>query len=178
MKVIREIASLGKPIFFHSGILWDGNVSSRYNRPLNWEDLLLVPDLKFSMGHCSWPWHDECIALYGKFLNSRKRGLSTAEMFFDITPGTPAIYREDLLYKLFKIGYDVENNVMFGSDGRAHHYPESIKRYLEKDQEILSKLGVGEDVWQKIYCDNLMRFLGIQKTAENKAQKENVTSGW
>ncbi len=178
MKVIREIASLGKPIFFHSGILWDGAVSSRYNRPLNWEDLLMVPNLKFSLGHCSWPWIDECIALYGKFLNSRKRELTTAEMFFDITPGTPAIYREELLYKLFKIGYDVNDNIMFGSDGRTHNYPLGIKSYLEMDGKILDKLEIGEDVRQKIYCDNLMRFLGLKEVNKPKEAYENVTSGW
>ena len=178
MRVIEEIASLKKPIFFHSGILWDGSVSSRYNRPLNWEDLLTVPDLKFSMGHCSWPWHDECIALYGKFLNSRKLELTTAEMFFDITPGTPAIYREELLYKLFKIGYDVADNVMFGSDARTHNYPIGVKSYLEKDNEILDKLGIGEDVKQKIYCDNLMRFLGLKEKDAVNSGSGNVTSGW
>ena len=30
MKVWREIAKLNKPIIFHSGILWDGKVSSAY----------------------------------------------------------------------------------------------------------------------------------------------------
>lgn len=28
-------------------------------------------------------------------------------MFLDLTPGTPEIYRRDLLTKLFTIGYDV-----------------------------------------------------------------------
>ena len=65
MDVLREIASLDKPVFFHSGILWDGKVSSNYNRPLNWEALIDIEGLRFSMGHCSWPWIDECIAMYG-----------------------------------------------------------------------------------------------------------------
>ena len=53
-KLLKKIAVSGKPVFFHSGILWDGNVSSVYNRPLNWEELVKIKGLKFSMGHCSW----------------------------------------------------------------------------------------------------------------------------
>ncbi|MBE5819081.1 MAG: hypothetical protein E7312_08525, partial [Clostridiales bacterium] len=139
MQVVRHIASLNKPIIFHTGILWDGNVSSNYNRPLNWEALLDVEGLKFSLGHCSWPWIDECIALYGKFLNSG-RG---AEMFFDITPGTPKIYREELLTKLYTIGYNVGDNIMFGSDCSAQCYrSEWVSDWLETDGKILDKLGV------------------------------------
>ena len=63
MEALGVIAKLGKPVFFHSGILWNGAVSSVYNKPVNWEALLEIPNLRFSMGHCSWPWHDECIAL-------------------------------------------------------------------------------------------------------------------
>ena len=73
MDLLNVIASLDKPVIFHSGILWDGNVSSKYNKPINWEALLDIPNLRFSMGHCSWPWIDECIALYGKFLNAYSR---------------------------------------------------------------------------------------------------------
>ena len=115
MAVLRAIAAAGKPVFFHSGILWDGQVSSAYNRPLNWEALLKIEGLRFSMGHCSWPWIDECVAMYGKFLNALSMG-HAAEMFFDITPGTPEIYRRELLTKLYTLGYDVGDNVMFGTD--------------------------------------------------------------
>ena len=102
LEILREIAKLNKPVIFHSGILWDGTVSSNYNRPLNWESLIDIEGLRFSMGHCSWPWIDECIAMYGKFLNALSRK-NTAEMFLDITPGTPEIYRKELLTKLFTI---------------------------------------------------------------------------
>ena len=88
MALLRKIASLNVPVIFHTGILWDGNVSSSYNRPINWEALIEIEGIRFSMGHCSWPWIDECIALYGKFLNAKTQGRNV-EMFFDITPGTP-----------------------------------------------------------------------------------------
>lgn len=160
LKVLREIASLGVPVFFHSGILWDGRVSSSYNRPINWEALISIKGLRFSMGHCSWPWIDECIALYGKFLNSLLNG-DTAEMFFDITPGTPDIYREELLTKLFTIGYDVGDNIMFGTDAFSDNYSSSwAKKWLKTDKEIMDKLGVSLACREKLYHKNIMRFLG------------------
>lgn len=160
--VLKEIASLNKPVIFHTGILWDGQVSSNYNRPINWESLLNIKGLRFSMGHCSWPWIDECIALYGKFLNAlRYNGDNNAEMFFDITPGTPEIYREELLTKLFTIGYDVSNNILFGTDASAHEYSDSwAKNWLDIDRNIMDKLGFSKENREKLYYENLLRFLG------------------
>ena len=169
MQVVRHIASRNKPIIFHTGILWDGNVSSQYNRPLNWEALLDVENLKFSLGHCSWPWIDECIALYGKFLNSG-RG---AEMFFDSTPGTPKIYRKELITKLYTIGYDVGNNVIFGSDCSAQSYRnEWVSDWLKTDIAILDELGVSLENRNKLYHDNLLRFLG--KTNDSHVKEAPV----
>lgn len=166
--VLKEIARLGKPVFFHSGILWDGAVSSKYNRPLNWEELLHIEGLRFSMGHCSWPWVDECIALYGKFLNTLNRS-KTAEMFFDITPGTPPIYRKELLTKLYTIGYDVGDNVFFGTDGNASDYRNAwTDEWLARDRVILDELGVSLENRQKLYADNLMRFLGVTESTREK----------
>lgn len=160
IKVLEEIAKTGKPIIFHSGILWDGKVSSSYNRPLNWEALLRIKGLRFSMGHCSWPWIDECIAMYGKFLNALLVD-DAAEMFFDITPGTPQIYREELLTKLYTIGYDVGNNILFGTDSNANGYSSNwTKGWLETDNAIMDKLGVSQKNRERLYHDNLMRFLG------------------
>ncbi|MBQ3038332.1 MAG: amidohydrolase family protein [Clostridia bacterium] len=167
MKVLREIASLNKPVFFHSGILWDAKVSSEFNRPLNWEALMDIEGLRFSMGHCSWPWIDECIAMYGKFLNSLTRR-NTAEMFFDITPGTPEIYREELITKLFNIGYDVGDNIMFGTDAEAHRYNSNwAEQWLDADRKILDRLGVSKKFREKLYHDNLMRFLGKADGVKN-----------
>lgn len=161
IEVLKKIAKLNKPVFFHSGILWDGKVSSNYNRPLNWEALLEIEGLRFSMGHCSWPWIDECIAMYGKFLNSLNMSDKCAEMFFDMTPGTPEIYRRELLEKLFTIGYDVEHNIMFGCDCSAHNYNSKwVSGWLETDKRIMDDLGVCKRVRENLYYNNLMRFLG------------------
>jgi len=160
LEVLREIASLNKPVFFHTGILWDGEISSKYNRPLNWEDLLEIEGLRFSMGHCSWPWVEECVALYGKFMSSANTK-KTAEMFFDITPGTPPMDRENLLKRIYTLGYDSFDNVLFGTDCIADLYnAEYASEILNRDRKILDKYGVSLENREKLYYKNLLRFLG------------------
>ena len=170
MNVLKYIASKNKPVFFHTGILWDGEVSSQYNRQLNFEALIKIKGLKFSVGHCSWPWVDECLALYGKFLNGIRSG-NTAEMFLDTTPGTPKIYREELLTKIFTIGYDIADNILFGTDCNAENYNCAwSSEWLQIDNNIMDKLGVGENIRNKLYCENIMRFLGkSQKVKEYRS---------
>lgn len=167
MKLLEAIEMTGLPVLFHTGILWSGKDTSKYNRPVDYEALLNLNKIKFSMGHCSWPWHDECIAVYGKFLNSYLTRQSS-EMFFDITPGTPKIYREELLTKLFTVGYDVENNIMFGTDSLSTEYnPEWVSGWLKTDGEIFDKLGVTEEQREKIYNKNLFRFLSDEKISHS-----------
>ena len=163
--ILRHIAAKNKPVFFHSGILWDGKISSENNRPLHFEALLDVPGLRFSMGHCSWPWHDECLALYGKYLNALQCRPDAAEMFLDITPGTPEIYREDLLRKLFYIGYDTHNNILFGTDCSGENYSvQWAEKWLALDGQIMDKLNISQPLRQKLYWDNVLRFLGKTST--------------
>lgn len=159
MRLLRRMAELGKPVFFHSGILWDGGNSSSYNRPLHWESLISIPGLRFSLGHCSWPWIDECVALYGKFLNGLNRK-DSAEMFFDITPGTPRIYRKELFTKLYTVGYDMGSNIFFGTDSSQNYLTDWVKSWLKTDGELLLELGVSREYRQMLYHDNLLRFLG------------------
>ncbi|MBQ7780322.1 MAG: amidohydrolase family protein [Clostridia bacterium] len=179
MALLREIAKLDVPVIFHTGILWDGNVSSQYNRPINWEALLDIEGIRFSMGHCSWPWVDECIALYGKFLHAKNEG-KHVDMFFDITPGTPKLYREELLTKLYTIGYNVGDNVMFGLDSIADSYnSEWAKEWFETDGEILLNLGVSKENLNKLYCGNMMRFLGKkERTVEIIAPQTDDSHIW
>ena len=166
MNVLRRIAQLGKPVIFHTGILFDGHVSSCYNRPLNWEALLEIPDLCFSMGHCSWPWIDECIALYGKFEDANNRGVG-AQMYLDLTPGTPPIYRRELLTKLYKIGFKTEDRVLFGTDSYASKYKAKYPAKLfADDMAILDELEVGVEAREKLAYRNLMRFLGVESQTE------------
>jgi len=167
IEVLREIASLDKPVFFHSGILWDGKESSKYNRPVHWEALVNIEGLRFSMGHSSWPWIDECIALYGQFLNA-STVRKPAEMFFDITPGTPEMYREELLNKLYTIGYDTGHNIMFGTDSAAErYYPGWPSKWLDIDWKILEHIGVSKENLENLYYNNIMRFLGKGDSVEH-----------
>ena len=106
---------------------------------------------------------DECIAVYGKFLNaySLRRDV-TCEMFIDITPGTPPIYREEVLTKLFTVGYSIEDNIIYGTDCNTARYNRDwVREWTGRDNAIYNKLGLGSNVLDKIYNKNLMRFLGL-----------------
>lgn len=161
IKCYRRMAEKNKPITFHTGILWDGRDSSDYFRPANWEGLLEAPHLRFALAHVSWPWCDECVAVYGKMLNAIIRhGLEVPEMFIDTTPGTPKLYRRDALSKVFTVGYDVSNHVMYGTDCRVNRYNVDWSRDWQRtDDAILSDLGLGADTLDDYYRRGLCRFL-------------------
>jgi predicted TIM-barrel fold metal-dependent hydrolase len=170
MQTYAAIAGAGRPILFHSGILWDGKASSPYNRPSGFEALLEIDGLRFCLAHIGWPWCDELIAVYGKFLNAytRRPDLSV-EMFIDITPGTPPIYRRDALTKLFTVGYDVAHNVIFGSDSNANAYGvQWVREWIERDGEIWTDLGLAQETRDGIYGENLKRFLGVSPARVEK----------
>jgi len=165
LPVFKEIANAKKPILFHTGILWDGLPSSRYNRPSEFEALLEIDGLKFSVAHISWPWCDECIAVYGKFLSAYKiRPDLSVEMFIDITPGTPPIYRCEALTKIHTVGYDIDNNILFGSDCRTDEYDSDwAAEWINRDNKIYKDLNLSQDTIDKIYVQNLKRFLGLSQ---------------
>jgi len=162
MEVYTAIAKENLPILFHSGILYDGTDSSRYHRPTGFESLLEIADIRFALAHVSWPWHDELIAMFGKFQNTKnvKRSNYNVDMFIDLTPGTPIIYREEVLTKLHKVGYDVKNNIIFGTDCQADNYrADYAKEWIDRDNKIYEKLNLDDGVVNKIYKDNLLRFI-------------------
>jgi len=170
MKTYAAIAKTGRPILFHSGILWDGKPSSPYNRPAEFEALLEIEGLKFCLAHISWPWCDECIAVYGKFLNARTRKSDlSVEMFIDTTPGTPPIYRKETLARLFTVGYDVENNVIFGTDSCANNYNVGwTQQWLDRDTAIFKELGLSQPALDGILAGNLRRFVGVSSAKIDK----------
>lgn len=163
MATFRAIAAAGKPILFHAGILWDGKPSSNHSRPANFEALLDVPGLRFALAHIAWPWVDECIAVYGKVESARRRRSDLdVELFIDTTPGTPPIYRQEALTKLFTVGYDVAHNVFFGSDNHAGTYDADYARdWIARDRAILEALEVPPPTLDGVFGGNLLRFLGI-----------------
>ena len=96
--------------------------SSPFNRPAEFEALLAVKGLTFCLAHIGWPWCDEMIAVYGNSSTRTLKHADAGEMFIDLTPGTPPIYRKEALTKLFTVGYDIEDNVIFGTDCTADDY--------------------------------------------------------
>jgi len=161
LHTFHAIAEAGKPILFHSGILWDGKPSSNYSRPANFEALLQVSGIRFALAHISWPWIDECIAVYGKLGAARDRGGADIEMFIDTTPGTPRIYRREALTKVFTVGYHVSENVFYGSDTHANAYGGDYARmWIDRDSAILADLAQGAGVVENVFAGNLRRFLG------------------
>ena len=165
MELMQTIAELKKPVMFHSGVLWDGRTSSQYNRPMNFERLIEVPGLRFSLAHCSWPWYDECLALYGKFLNCFATNPDvSAEMFLDLTPGTPIIYRRDLITKLFNCGYDTPHNILYGTDCTANDYrPEWAASWIKRDTELFEEVGACSRILELYLAENYHRFLGLKE---------------
>jgi len=161
MRTYAAIAESARPILFHSGILWDGQPSSSHCRPASYEGLLEVPGLRFALAHVAWPWCDELIAVYGKFAMARRqRPELDVEMFIDVTPGTPPIYRREVLTKLFTVGYDVARNVIFGTDCNAVTYrAEWAREWIERDSAIYGDLGLGADVQDAVFAGNLRRFV-------------------
>lgn len=161
LPVYRKIAEAGKPVVFHSGILWDGRYSSCYTRPGNYEALLEVPRLRFALAHVSWPWCDECIAVYGKLLNSyRMWGEDAPEMFIDLAPGTPPIYRRDALVKIFTVGYDVADHVLFATDCMTPDYGAGWARdWQARDDAIYAELGLSAEQVDSVYRGAFQRFL-------------------
>jgi len=159
MQIWERIAKAGKPILFHSGIFWGCGPSSQYNRPAGFEPLFEIPRLRFALAHVSWPWCDENLAVYGYWLNRSKRGSTTAEMFIDTTPGTPHIYRREVFKKIFTIGYDIENNLIFGTDCNSKYSSGSAKGILAMDKDALDYAGAGPEQKEKYYGKNFLRFL-------------------
>lgn len=163
LEACRWAAEKGVPVMFHSGILYDGiNVSGKYNRPCEFEALLSVEKLRFSMAHVSWPWTDECIAVYGKFDSYKKREPSgkAASLYLDLTPGTPFTYREGMLTHLLGNDFQVEDTMFWGSDNSVENYrPDYVKKWVEKDCEIYHRLGLSEEVVNKVYSGNYLQFL-------------------
>ena len=160
--VYRRMAEHNKPVTFHTGILWDGCCSSESFHPVKWEPLVECPRLRFALCHISWPWCEECVALYGKMLNCIvKNGWENVpEMFIDTTPGTPLPYRREALRKLYTYGYDVFDRVMFGTDSFTHSYNVKWSRGVRaKDDSIYDELKLDERWRDSIYRTAFRRYM-------------------
>ena len=160
MQVWEHIAKTGKPVLFHSGILYSPKPASMYNRPVGFEPLFTIPGLRFAMAHVSWPWCDEMLAVYGYWSFLKHSGLTSSELFIDTTPGTPGIYRREVFSKIYSIGYDIEDNIIFGTDCNTSYDSNYAKEILAMDKDALDKAGVTVEQREKYYHRNVIRFLG------------------
>lgn len=163
MRVWEHIAGKGKPILFHSGILYNNGPSADYNRPGNFEELFYVPNLRFALAHISWPWCDELIAVFGKWNYFHTEGAAgmTARMYVDLTPGTPPIYRREALSKLLSVGYEMmEDSMIFGTDASTDYDCARYEQMIWADLSLYREMGVSEKIVGKIMGGNMLEFIG------------------
>ena len=169
--VYRRIAHYGKPLTFHSGILYDGLPSSEYFRPVAFEPLLGVPRLRFCLAHISWPWCDECLAVFGKMRDAGWRlhmkgeegpSRNVPTMFVDTTPGAHDIWRREAMTHIYQTHFrkGMLDRLMFGIDNSVHDYVVSYSRkYQDFDDALFREWGVTEKEVDSYYRGALQNFL-------------------
>jgi len=166
LSVYRRIAQTGKPVLFHTGILWDFEASSDNFRPGAYEGLITVPGLRFAMGHLSWPWVEECVAELGKFqyATAYLPG-KVSEMFLDSTPGTPPARRKAAMELVWKTGYDVRDHICFGTDSFTKDFGvRRVRDIMAQDDAIFDELGLSAAERDSYYRGALQRFLFGRRT--------------
>ncbi len=180
LKAYFAIAKHNLPLLFHSGVLWDGKISSEFNRPMAFEGLMQVNSLRFALAHVSWPWYDECIALFGKLLSASRGDYNEPvtcqnSMFIDTTPGTPFIYREEVFEKIYMIDYNLKERVIFGTDNNVNSFDiDNAVRWVEWDYATIKKIRESADnriplphnlpstdeIFRKATQENYLKFVG------------------
>ncbi len=150
IKTYQAIAEAGLPLIFHSGVLYNRQPSSAYNRPMSFEFLMDVKGLRFSLAHISWPWSAELVALFGKlnYLDEcAPEGRS--KMYFDLTPGTPPIFRRDAMRWIYMCGFRVKHRVLWGVDSCSNNYDVEYAKYWAKlDKEILDEIAADPNIYR------------------------------
>lgn len=131
----EKARQLGKPIQFHSGILYGFGDSSRFCRPVLYEALVNFPGLRFSLAHISWPWVDECIAVFGRFRAAAGYKSAANQMWIDTCRGTPDAWREEALRKA--IPFCGMDRLMFGVDTQPSRLAETAPVHVAKDRDLL-----------------------------------------
>ncbi len=156
-----KIEEYGKPMLFHTGILWGVSDTSQHCRPAFFEIMLHYPKIRFAMAHMSWPWTDECFAVCGKFRaaagSDEGREWSS---FVDITTGAPRIWKVDALRKAF--AYLGDRQLIYGSDCFEPENGEALRRHLEEDRSILRDAGASAETMERVLSKNALRWLGIE----------------
>ncbi len=133
--IFRKMQELGRPIQFHSGILYGFGDSSRFCRPVLYEPLVNYPGLRFSLAHIGWPWVDECLAVYGRFRAAAGYQTANCQMWIDTCRGTPDAWREEALRKA--IPFCGMDHLMFGVDTTPDNLAATAPVHVAKDVSIL-----------------------------------------
>ena len=167
----RRMAHYGKPLTFHSGILYDGLPSSEYFRPIAFESMLRVPRLRFCLAHISWPWCDECMAVFGKIRDSGsrlrdprtgKKNPNVPTMFIDTAPGPKEIWRREAFQKIYMTQFKkpIKDRLMFGTDGNVHNYRvEHCRSYQDFDDQVFRQMELTGEEIDSYYRKSLETFL-------------------
>jgi predicted TIM-barrel fold metal-dependent hydrolase len=159
LALFSRMEELGVPGIFHSGILFGFGDSSRFCRPVFYEALINTPGVRFALSHISWPWVDECLAVAGRFRAATRGNAREMQMFVDLTPGTPRIWRADALRKA--LVYLGDEGLIYGSDGFPADDGERLLASLRRDQAIFrEELGLSSTAIERIMSGNLLRMLG------------------
>jgi predicted TIM-barrel fold metal-dependent hydrolase len=135
LPIYAKMQKLRKPIQFHSGILYGFGDSSRFCRPVLYEALVNFPGLRFSLAHISWPWVDECIAVFGRFRAAAGYRTDGCQMWVDTCRGTPDAWREEALRKA--VPFCGTGRLMFGVDAHPASLAENAPVHAAKDLAIL-----------------------------------------
>ncbi len=156
--IYRRMEALGKPIMFHSGIVYGFADSSRYCMPVGYESLLNFPKLRFSLAHIGWPWVDECLAVYGSFRSAAGWQSGKAQMWIDTCRGTPDAWRTDALRKA--VPFVEASHLMFGVDGSPGNLARKGPEHVAADRSILAEvIGLSDEQLEMYFwgaCDAFM----------------------
>jgi predicted TIM-barrel fold metal-dependent hydrolase len=148
--IYEKMQALKKPIMFHSGILYGFGDSSRFCRPVLYEALVNFPGLRFSLAHISWPWVDECIAVFGRFSAAAGYNGDRCQMWIDTCRGTPDGWREEALRKA--VPFCGTGRLMFGVDCNPASLPANAPQHVAKDVMILRDImGLSEEQIQMFF---------------------------
>lgn len=177
LKQFSAIAETGLPIHFHSGILFDHYASGEFLRPLAFEPLLEIRNIRFALAHLGNPWYDECILLHAKFKAAVNNvpGVRKLRMFFDLPPGVGRVRRMDALRMLLLSGYTVTApDILWGTDNRINNY--DVKKALfwrDFDRQAIAAIiqesrenpglypPLPDELWEMISERNFTDYYGI-----------------
>jgi len=159
----QTIAELNVPCLFHSGILYFSTFSSRYCRPVFFEECLKIKDLRFALAHLSWPWTDECIAFYGQWRSLFQKGEISSRLFLDSTAGTPPAWRRDVFEKVLSFG--ASEALIFGTDmlvsgeeGILETLATSWQEHFQRDKHLCEKLNFSAAQQTEFFTGNFEKF--------------------